>query len=776
MPPQSTENIEALSLEEIRQVLLDLRVHQIELEMQNEDLRLKQAELEAAHAHHFDFYDLAPVGYCTINVHGLILAANLTIATLLDVTRGALINQPFTRFIHKEDQDIYYLHRKKLFDTGEPQNCELRMLKMDKTAFWTHLAATAAQDADGAPECRIVMSDITERKQSDEILRESEQKFRTLADSGQALIWASGTDRLCNYFNRVWLEFTGRTLEAEMGNGWTERVHPDDLQRFLDIYLGAFDRRRKFRIEFRLRRYDGKYRWLIDQGSPRYNSKNEFIGYIGHCLDISRRKQVGDMLHAEILKYRRIFENIRDVYFETTLPGVIYEISPSVLTVSGFSRKELIGKSVTDLYVNSFDRDQYLDMLLKNGKVTNYETEFSYKDGTRHWVSITSTKILQPNGAPSIIIGSIRDVTVRKQYEMSLQVKDSAISTSVYGIAFVNLDGKITFANQAFADMWGYHDEKEVIDRSLNDFFQTDQSVSFIDDFLVKQGSNGAEVTAVRDDRSFFTAQVSTCLIRDTAGDPLCFNVSVIDISFRKEMEDTMIRQEKLSSLGLLSAGLAHELRNPLAVISSCAQFSLENLSTDRLVTENFQVIYRNSQKASNLINDLLAFSRPADLKQQILNLNDIFLKMTDMAKLEMTASRIVFEYELAPDLPLVFGDEEKLGQVFLNIMINAIQAVGGKGTIIMKTAFLPNRRMVEATVIDNGPGIPEEYRKRIFDPFFTTKDGGTGLGLSISFSIVQLHNGAIVAEPNTGGGTRISVMLPATFQPSTGKETNHAD
>jgi PAS domain-containing protein len=131
--PLSTENIEALSAEEIRQVLCDLRVHQIELEMQNEELRSKQAKLDAAHAHHFDFYDLAPVGYCTISVQGLILAANLTIATLLGVTRGALINQPITRFIHKEDQNIYYLHRKQLFDNEQEITTALQDIENRET-------------------------------------------------------------------------------------------------------------------------------------------------------------------------------------------------------------------------------------------------------------------------------------------------------------------------------------------------------------------------------------------------------------------------------------------------------------------------------------------------------------------------------------------------------------------------------------------------------------------------------------------------------------------
>ena len=165
---RTPEDSAGLSPEEIRKTLHELRVHQIELEMQNEELRTAQAEIEAGRARYFDLYDLAPVGYCTLSEKGLILEANLTAAALLDVPRGTLVNQPISRFIHKEDQDIYYLHRKKLFETGETQECELRLVKPDGASFWGHLKATAAQAADGAPVCRVVISDITERFELDQ--------------------------------------------------------------------------------------------------------------------------------------------------------------------------------------------------------------------------------------------------------------------------------------------------------------------------------------------------------------------------------------------------------------------------------------------------------------------------------------------------------------------------------------------------------------------------------------------------------------------------------
>lgn len=165
---QAAKDLDALTSEEARRTFHELQVYQIELEMQNDELRRTQLELEAARARYFDLYDLAPVGYCTLSEKGLILAANLTAATLLGADRAALIKKPITRFIVREDQDIFYRHRKQLFETGAPQVCEMRMLKRDGTAFWARLDANATHDDDGAPVCRVVMSDIADLKRAEE--------------------------------------------------------------------------------------------------------------------------------------------------------------------------------------------------------------------------------------------------------------------------------------------------------------------------------------------------------------------------------------------------------------------------------------------------------------------------------------------------------------------------------------------------------------------------------------------------------------------------------
>ncbi len=172
------ENIEAVSPEETRQALHELQVHQIELTLQNEELRRTQVELDISRTRYFDLYDLAPIGYFTLSEKGLILETNLTAAALFGVTRDTLIRLPLSSLILSEDQDIYYRHRKKLFETGKPEVFEIRMLKKDGALFWAHLTATVEQensgtspvgDNYGSSVCRIVMSDITERKQAEEV-------------------------------------------------------------------------------------------------------------------------------------------------------------------------------------------------------------------------------------------------------------------------------------------------------------------------------------------------------------------------------------------------------------------------------------------------------------------------------------------------------------------------------------------------------------------------------------------------------------------------------
>jgi len=216
-PPKSIEN---MPLQEMQRLLHELQVHQIELELQNEELHRSQIELDAIRERYFELFDLAPVGYCTLTENGLIQEANLTAGILLGVPRGSLIRQAITRFICKEDQDIYYLHRKRLFETGEPQVCELRMRKKEGGEFWAHLQAAVAQTDASVPICRIVIIDITDRKRSEEatraLLREKELLLREI-----------------NHRVKNNLQVISSLLSLQMG----EKNHPSIINTFVEAQM-----------------------------------------------------------------------------------------------------------------------------------------------------------------------------------------------------------------------------------------------------------------------------------------------------------------------------------------------------------------------------------------------------------------------------------------------------------------------------------------------------------------------------------------------------------
>ena len=216
---RTPENLEALSPEATRRLLHELEVHQIELEMQNQELRRAQAELEVARARYFDLYDQAPVGYVTLSAQGLILEANLTATILLGMARSALVRQFLSQFIFKEDQDLYYLHRKQLFETGAAQTCELRMARPDGSPFWARLEATAAQDAAGTSIGRAVLIDLTAHKQAEDELHHAQAALeiahRELQQSlarEQRLARTDGLTGLCN--RRYFLELAAREFNT----------------------------------------------------------------------------------------------------------------------------------------------------------------------------------------------------------------------------------------------------------------------------------------------------------------------------------------------------------------------------------------------------------------------------------------------------------------------------------------------------------------------------------------------------------------------------------
>jgi PAS domain S-box-containing protein len=197
----------------------------------------------------------------------------------------------FLEVVHPGDSERVKQVVQHILEHGGEYEIEYRITRPDGIIRWIATHGRVELDERGKPVlARGVSRDVTERKIAEEELRESEARFRTVANAAPVMIWMSGPDKLCTFFNKGWLDFTGRSLEQELGNGWAEGVHREDIDRCHDVYQNSFNARESFTMEYRLRRSDGEYRWLLDSGTPRFASDGAFLGYIGSCIDITERK------------------------------------------------------------------------------------------------------------------------------------------------------------------------------------------------------------------------------------------------------------------------------------------------------------------------------------------------------------------------------------------------------------------------------------------------------------------------------------------------------
>ena len=236
-----------------------------------------------------------PEGIWVVDPQGRTIFCNERMAKILGTDVESL--EKMTCFDPVFPADLEEARRQfglQMVRAGEPFDFRLR--RNDGSAVWVSISCRQMYDQSGDIISLLgLYTDITERHRVEARLRESEERFRTMADTAPAMIWVSGPYKLCTFVNKRWLDFTGRTMEQELGDGWGENVHPEDLHRCLDNYSSSFDARRSFQLEYRVRRADGEYRWVLDNGVPRFEPDGRFAGYIGSCLDITDLKRAQEL-------------------------------------------------------------------------------------------------------------------------------------------------------------------------------------------------------------------------------------------------------------------------------------------------------------------------------------------------------------------------------------------------------------------------------------------------------------------------------------------------
>jgi PAS domain S-box-containing protein len=324
---------------------------------------------------------------------------------------------------------------------------------------------------DGGPAVRCVGSviEITERKRAEEALRESEQRFRQTSDAAPVLIWMSDTAKQRTWFNKSWLDFTGRTMNEELGAGWADGVHPDDLERCLEIHGRSFEARIEFSMEYRLRRADGQYRWILDTGVPRFSAGNEFLGYIGSCVDIHDRKVAENASREATQRLSATYELAPVGIIERDASLKYIGSNQRFTEITGYDRDQLASLGMADLvHPGDIEIDLGLHKKLMAGEIPSYQIQvrFVKPDGTIVWCDVFRTAVLDAEGKPAYSIGAITDVTERKWAAEALRESEErfnlAQSAGNVGVWDWDIGAQRTYWSDT---MWRFYGEDR---RSVN--------------------------------------------------------------------------------------------------------------------------------------------------------------------------------------------------------------------------------------------------------------------------------------------------------------------
>jgi PAS domain S-box-containing protein len=391
-----------------------------------------------------------------------------------------------------------------------------------------------------------IFEDITERKQAVEVLLESESRFRLLSDTAPVLIWKSGTDALCDYFNQTWLDFTGRTIEQELGNGWAEGVHPEDFQSCLNTYLDSFKAQRKFRMEYRLRHADGDYRWLLDNGVPRFTPDGIFTGFIGTCVDISENKRVEETLR----NLSQAVEQSPVSIVITDTSGIIQYGNPMVFKLTGYEPEEILGENVRIFSSREKDQKEYKKLweTISSGNEWRGEFHNKKKNGELYWELASISAIKNPNGEIVNFLAIKEDITERKQTEETLQNERTLFRTIIDlipdAVYVKDIQGRKIIANPKEVELAGKDKEDEIIGKIDSDLYSDEQAKRSMkeDVSVIQTGKPILNIEGTLTDKKgkIHSLLVSKVPLYDVQGEITGLVGVTHDISERKQADDAL--------------------------------------------------------------------------------------------------------------------------------------------------------------------------------------------------------------------------------------------
>jgi len=713
-----------------------------------------------------------PVLLCSFLPDGEIVFVNAAYCNYFGKTTEELIGSNFKYLIPEEDRQAVLENIMSLSIDSPTMTHEHKVYAPDGRIRWQRWTNRALFDEHGrAASFQAFGEDITEHKKMEEELKESELRYHTLFGILPVGVALSTPDGRILDANSTFQKMIGYSIEEMRRINVLDTYHnPEERAPYLkklqeEDFIHGF--------EVQLKRKDGTI-FLASLNVTTMKIRNETV-LVTVAKDITEQRNMEKALAESEEKYRTLVESSRDPIATIDTKGTyLFTNKIAAKRLTG-SDENLAGKTLWDFFPKEIAERHASNIrkVIETKKGINIVSLTEIQNQPR-WYNTTIEPLRDDNGTVIAAIVIARDVDDIKRAEEQIQMLSSAVESSINGIAIGDAEGNLTYANPALLEMWRYDDEKEVLGRNANQFWQDREQGRNILEMLIKNGSWIGEMTAKRKDGSIFDVQVCATLVTDVNGKPISMMGSFIDISEIKRKEEElsryrgqMARAEQLASLGTLSATIAHQLTQPLTVI----RLSIDNALDELHVSSASDTVIRRLKESviqvsniTSIIENFRNFARKSSGRSAAeVNLKVVAVRIARLLNESARSASIILRIRNMDNLPSPWMNEADLEQLFFALIENAIQAAGGRKTRQLVISGAVKDKYIELRISDDCGGIPPENIEKIFEPFFTTKPRGqgTGLGLCIVKDVVSRNGGRIRVESELGKGTTFTINLP---------------
>ncbi|NTW85145.1 MAG: PAS domain S-box protein [Holophagaceae bacterium] len=782
---------EAAALQALRNVH-ELQVHQLEVEMQNEELHRIQQDLVQALEDYTELYDFAPVGYLSLQQDGRITRANLEAGRLLGVERARLMTRRFADFLADSDKAAFAAYLKQVFLAEPLKPLESRVPRPGAPPLCVLMEA--ALSADGRL-CRIVLTDITRIREAEAGLQESHERLSKLAWRLPGMLYQFQLfpdGRTCIPYSSEGIRtLFGLEPEAvrEDGQALFAVVHPEDGAALMASIQQSALTLEPWHRDFRVVLPEIGTRWLSGAAQPEPLADGSILWH-GFASDITERLEAERALAASEQQALLERRHLSEVIWGTDAGTWDWNVQTGETSFNerwagmlGYALEEISPSDIGTWFqlVHPEDR-QHSDELLQRcfrGEAEDYQCDcrMRHKDG--HWVWILDRgRVVEwtPEGQPLRMSGTHLDISERKRAELALAealaFNQQIISSAQEGIVVYDREGRLALFNPFMEAMMGVS-AKQVLGKLPGEAFP------FLEGLGVPEGIGralrGEQVhhppapwALAASGRSGWVSSTQAPL-RDDRGEIVGVIAMVTDETElhraqenEKQLEADLQHAQKLESLGSLAGGVAHDMNNVLAAIQAVSETLHLTHGADPSLLRFLEIIDRASARGRDLVKGLTNFARKDLREPKPLDLNALVREESELLH-RITLQKVEVVLGLEEGLPWVLGEWGPLTSALMNLCVNAVDAMPTGGTLTLRTRGLAGAQ-VELVVQDTGTGMTPEVLARAMEPFFTTKPigKGTGLGLAMAYATVKAHGGTLSVHSEPGQGTRVTLRLPS--------------